>query len=436
MSFFAYVGKHRHFEYGFTLLELIVVFSLIAVISGVGVASFVSYGQRQAIAEGQTDVKLAIEKARNNAISAVKPASCTDNDPLTSYKFVLCDNGGNCVESENDYEIDAVCGSQSVVVQRGQFKPGIVVDTTNTTCSEIEFDSLTGSVLAGNPSCAVVLMPGQDDDTSGGRPDVTCGSYCEGASDCSTAIDSCTICNTDLNQCEAPPPPVTGACGTFCTRSSDCTIDADACTVCQSGLCVEDEPEPSGACGSSCANSSECTVDADVCTECVSGVCAQPPTSGACYESCNSNPDCSGPTGDWCGVCNTTTQECVYKLPPANNYYWQWDRGDPLAPAQITTCFRRDTGASRLIFSGSCIASIENTVKWENNQSGEGDLIRGCWYVAGNGAYQITIVPSTQSCPAPYVYELLWYSGTGEGEQIAMCRPYSGWTPYKLSLCS
>lgn len=57
---------------GFTIIEVLVVFSIIAILSTIGIASFASYSKTQQMNETANDLKLMIHQARFNALNGVK----------------------------------------------------------------------------------------------------------------------------------------------------------------------------------------------------------------------------------------------------------------------------------------------------------------------------------------------------------------------------
>lgn len=89
-------------QQGYSLIELLVVFSLLALISGIGFAGFSEYSYRQVVDQASSDVQAAFEKAKENAISQVKPEICGNTNPLYGYKVNL--------DVDGSYEIVADCG--------------------------------------------------------------------------------------------------------------------------------------------------------------------------------------------------------------------------------------------------------------------------------------------------------------------------------------
>src|SRR3989344_5628569 len=57
---------------GFTLLELIIVFSVIAIVSTVGVASFVNYNKAQSLNTSYLDLVNSLNTARSYSVSQIK----------------------------------------------------------------------------------------------------------------------------------------------------------------------------------------------------------------------------------------------------------------------------------------------------------------------------------------------------------------------------
>ncbi len=148
-------GSRRLFTFsfsssGFTLIELLVVFSLIGVLSGVGFASFSSYGNRQVLNQASLDIKQAIDLARFDALSSVKPSACQDTDVLTGYVVNFCNFSqlqslANCKPGGADYEVDALCGAQTITVLSKKFTQSVQLLTAGgnpSDCAIINFGTL------------------------------------------------------------------------------------------------------------------------------------------------------------------------------------------------------------------------------------------------------------------------------------------------------
>ena len=105
---------------GFTIIELLVVITMVGLVSGVGIFSLVNYGNTQNLEQSVANVKGIFDEAKFNALSSVvrefdadgTPITCTDR--LVSYRvdiipssltpdvvelYMECDNSTNLVKS-------------------------------------------------------------------------------------------------------------------------------------------------------------------------------------------------------------------------------------------------------------------------------------------------------------------------------------------------
>lgn len=112
---------HNKFnQLGFTLIEIIIVFSIIAILSLIGVASFVTYGRVASLQSATSDLSSVLLVAKSRAASQVKPASsqipqCNDQTTLNGYKVVLCPTASSNVicDIDNSYVMGVICASSS-----------------------------------------------------------------------------------------------------------------------------------------------------------------------------------------------------------------------------------------------------------------------------------------------------------------------------------
>ena len=139
---------------GFTLVEILVVFVLMAIVSGLGFASFSDYNKKQTLVQSAKNFKEAIDFAKFSAISSVKPPSCPDASFLNGYKVVVCAKATCKGTGAPDYEIDMICNGVDTPVQTKTFPKGITLDAS-TTCSVISFNTISGSLTGG--SCSITL---------------------------------------------------------------------------------------------------------------------------------------------------------------------------------------------------------------------------------------------------------------------------------------
>lgn len=149
--------KTRHkSKHGFTLLELTIVFGIIGLLSVIGFSSFTSYSRKQVLDQGATQVRSALEVARFNALSKVKPQICDDRYPLSGYEFMLCD--GSDPTCAGDYEVRAQCtpapGETSTTITSGTLPEAVQLIPSAETCSKISYSVITGYM---NSSCEIIL---------------------------------------------------------------------------------------------------------------------------------------------------------------------------------------------------------------------------------------------------------------------------------------
>lgn len=85
-------------------MELLVSISIVVVLTGVGLAAFVSYSRSQALEQTAKDLKSGVEKAKFNNLSQIKPSGCVG--PFTGYRIHFCvTSKANC-QNTYDFEID------------------------------------------------------------------------------------------------------------------------------------------------------------------------------------------------------------------------------------------------------------------------------------------------------------------------------------------
>ncbi len=85
---------------GFTLLELIIVFSVISILSTIGIASFVNYSRAQSFQTASASLASTLSLAKSHANSQVKPSQCA-NEALSGYRVDILSN--------TTYSLSAVC---------------------------------------------------------------------------------------------------------------------------------------------------------------------------------------------------------------------------------------------------------------------------------------------------------------------------------------
>lgn len=142
---------------GFTLLELVVSFGIIGVLSVIGFASFTAYSRSQILDQAATQVRTALEETKFNSLSRVKPSFCLDTEPISGFEFILCETvDGTCT---GDYEVRALCtttdGNLYGTVLSNSFPAAVQIEVSGQTCEKVPYNILHG--FEGEP-CQIVLQ--------------------------------------------------------------------------------------------------------------------------------------------------------------------------------------------------------------------------------------------------------------------------------------
>ena len=147
---------NKKLQRGFTLLEIMVVFTLLSVVSGVGIFSFLEFNQAQEINQSGRDISLFFEKARANTTSFVKPAVC-DNKTLEGYSVRYC-GAESCSDRDNDYEMYVVCGHEEFLSDNLKL-PSQITHTEESTCTQVAF-LLPQGAAHGSLPCTQIISRG------------------------------------------------------------------------------------------------------------------------------------------------------------------------------------------------------------------------------------------------------------------------------------
>ena len=149
--------RHKKLQKGFTLLEVMVAFALISVVSGVGLFSFVEFNQVQEVNQASRDIALFVERARANTNSFIKPAVC-ENRTLQGYSVKYCGADEECQNIDSDYEMTVMCGGEEFVVQELELREQINHDPTSN-CRRVTF-TLPQSAASGSLPCTQTIIRG------------------------------------------------------------------------------------------------------------------------------------------------------------------------------------------------------------------------------------------------------------------------------------
>lgn len=128
---------------GFTLIELIVVFSVMAVLSTVGIASFSSYSRAQVLQQATNDLVNTLNTAKVRAGSQTKPSQCLSASVLQGYSVTI-----NI--AARTYSLNVVCSGTSIVLSTSVLPVNVAFNqstgTPPTTTTSVTYPVLTGGV--------------------------------------------------------------------------------------------------------------------------------------------------------------------------------------------------------------------------------------------------------------------------------------------------
>lgn len=156
---------------GFTILEILVVFTMVAALSALGFASFVNYSRSQVVNQSANDIKLLIGQAKANSQSAVKSNTDINGNRINCYNVDSPEVDKN--EKLLGYSVVKVGTQQLELNQICENLPDALLRVINlkdnvefdiqTTCTTIMFDSLTSNVTG--PCIFVITGFGDDNNT-------------------------------------------------------------------------------------------------------------------------------------------------------------------------------------------------------------------------------------------------------------------------------
>lgn len=130
---------------GFTLIELMIVFTLMGLIVAGGVVSYSSYNQRQGLQTAGADVVNVLTSAKAKSISQVKPQECSGKT-LDGYQVKMSISGA-------DYFLQAVCSGSIYPIATKSLPRDVVFGTG--TMQTIFFAVSTG--ISSTPGNVVII---------------------------------------------------------------------------------------------------------------------------------------------------------------------------------------------------------------------------------------------------------------------------------------
>ncbi len=134
---------------GFTLLEIIVVFSVIAIIATVGIAAFVNYSKIQTLQTAYLDLKNTLSIAKSYSQSQLKPTECSN--VLNGYEVDLDLFNGK-------YSLVAKCQGYDKNLKTVSFPTNIKFNNSLTTTSTLLFPILSNNMASCNSSCTITIQ--------------------------------------------------------------------------------------------------------------------------------------------------------------------------------------------------------------------------------------------------------------------------------------
>lgn len=129
---------------GFSLIELLVVVSVIGVLSTLGIAGFSKYNDIQIVQAAANDVATTLNLAKSRALSQVKLGTCTFLDNLEKYEVKIDMSG-----SFNVYQLIIHCSGFLDTIENKTLPKNVQFITVGTTITSISFPVLAGGVEAG-----------------------------------------------------------------------------------------------------------------------------------------------------------------------------------------------------------------------------------------------------------------------------------------------
>ncbi len=86
--------------HGFTLLELLVVVSIMVLVFGISIASFNTFNKRERLQQAALNFKTALRYAQTRALSADKPSNCDQSDTFVGMHVDFPNTGTYTVTHE------------------------------------------------------------------------------------------------------------------------------------------------------------------------------------------------------------------------------------------------------------------------------------------------------------------------------------------------
>jgi prepilin-type N-terminal cleavage/methylation domain-containing protein len=141
---------------GFTLIELIVVFTVIAILSTIGTVSLVSYSRTQTLNQATSDLVQTLNTAKSLSASQLKTLNkngktwqCLDTETLSGYGVGInkTGNGGYNYYLYIRCAANEITHNNTSVEWQTKFPSDVIFDQNLTTATDIFFPVLSGGII-------------------------------------------------------------------------------------------------------------------------------------------------------------------------------------------------------------------------------------------------------------------------------------------------
>lgn len=147
MKGFSILNSQLSTQDGFTLIEVLLVFSIISILSVASIFAYSSFSTKQELNNSSQDMLVLLHTAKAKTQAQITPDSCTS---LQKYQIVRCGAGPFCKTtgaSTSNYELQAVCSNGTFAVDIKKLAPNVTFDNSSSTT--ISFNVLTGGASGG-----------------------------------------------------------------------------------------------------------------------------------------------------------------------------------------------------------------------------------------------------------------------------------------------
>jgi type II secretory pathway pseudopilin PulG len=129
---------------------MIVVFSVIAILSSIGIVASVNYSRAQSLEAASQDLRTVLNQAKSYAQSQYKPSECNnENGVLEYYRVELVKEAGGYT---GEYTLSVKCGGWHQITEASLPKD-VYFDKNDTTSALFDYMILTGGIRSdGNAS--------------------------------------------------------------------------------------------------------------------------------------------------------------------------------------------------------------------------------------------------------------------------------------------